>query len=332
MTLEEFKVSFDALKSKGFIPTEIERLQKVHLLWHTHTDERLPGGENVKLLGTYSSRENAETAQAEAAVLAGFKDHLEGFEISEYDLDERQWREGFTTETWGSSENRCFIGEVGHWITIEGKVKSSYNYEYRTLMAWAKSEEAAKIAFEKDANAYTRPYKNMYGQDVCYVFDKVHFVRESWFFDTEKLDKGDVLEVDSRVKDRRFPKNAPPMKPEDVPKAAADNEFYNLLSHWRRFAEQYADTQPYIYEWQNDMDARRLIDAHLATLPNNQKELKRHIQQFDKLVLAKTFEVNECIWGEKVEKENGYNRKTNWYYYRVNQAVFDAEKGVFTKK
>ena len=178
-------------------------MKNTYLLWHTHTDERLTGGEDVKLLGTYSTRENAELAQAEAALLEGFKDHLEGFEISEYEMDKREWREGFSTETHGSPEPRYWIAEVGHLLLVAGKTKSRLNYETRTVMVLAKDEETAKECFEAEANAYARIYKNTYDQDVQWKFDKICRLQESWFFDNKVLDDGKVLELDSKIKTKK---------------------------------------------------------------------------------------------------------------------------------
>jgi hypothetical protein len=300
----------------------------VFLLWHTHTDERLSGGEDVKLLGTFSSHEKAMAAQLQASQTEGFRDNLDGFEISEYEIDQPQWTEGFVTEIHGAANPRCFIGEVGHWIMVDGKVNKKHNYEYRTLMMWASDESVAKQQFENEAFSYGKPYKNMFGQDVCYVFDKVHFVRESWFFDDKKMNQGEVLEVDSHLKQRQYPaKGTKPINADELPKAPADNEFYNLLSHWRTFAERYASTETYIYEWQNHMDARRLIAEKLSQQPHDQRALLRHIRHYDKMVLNQTFEVNECIWGA----DQGYDRRTHWYYFRLNQRVFEIENS-FTKR
>jgi hypothetical protein len=69
----------------------------VYVLWHIHTHEDLPGGENVKRLGVYTSKENAEEAQKRAEKLVGFKDHLDGFEISCSELDKDEWTSGFIT-------------------------------------------------------------------------------------------------------------------------------------------------------------------------------------------------------------------------------------------
>jgi len=70
----------------------------VFLLWHTHFDKALDGGEDVKLIGVYSSRGLAENALEKMSKVAGFKDQPEGFEISEYSVDKDHWTSGFITE------------------------------------------------------------------------------------------------------------------------------------------------------------------------------------------------------------------------------------------
>lgn len=54
--------------------------------------------EDIKLIGTYSSMANAEAAQLRAALLEGFKDSIEGFEISSNIIDKDEWTSGFITE------------------------------------------------------------------------------------------------------------------------------------------------------------------------------------------------------------------------------------------
>lgn len=106
-----------------------------------------------------------------------------------------------------------------------------------------------------------------------------------------------------------------------------------LVPTWRRFADQCADTEEMVYEWLNDLDARKIIDEILASLTATDRlAIEREMTQLDELVLAKTFEVNECIWGEEAERANNYNRHKHWYYYRMNDHVFESESGRFTKR
>jgi hypothetical protein len=73
-------------------------MTKVYSLHHTHTDKLLDSGEDVKLIGIYSSEEKAKAAQLRAEKLEGFKNAIEGFEISVNILDNDEWTSGFITE------------------------------------------------------------------------------------------------------------------------------------------------------------------------------------------------------------------------------------------
>jgi len=95
------------LKSHKFIKELIYReiirshkrfsyMKHVYLLWHTYVDETLAGGEDVKLIGVYSSKELAEAALVRTSKFRGFSDQLEGFEISPYEVDIDSWKAGFT--------------------------------------------------------------------------------------------------------------------------------------------------------------------------------------------------------------------------------------------
>lgn len=67
---------------------------QVYLLWHANDlDEEV----DVKLLGVYSSYQKAEAARLQVSDKPGFQQHLEGFHIDRYELDEDQWTEGFVT-------------------------------------------------------------------------------------------------------------------------------------------------------------------------------------------------------------------------------------------
>ena len=67
----------------------------VYLLWHTS----IPDGENEdsKLIGVYSSRDQAEGALARICQLPGFSDNPSCFIIDIYNIDQDNWTEGFVT-------------------------------------------------------------------------------------------------------------------------------------------------------------------------------------------------------------------------------------------
>ena len=55
------------------------------------------GTEDVKFIGVYSSRENAQAAITRLGQAPGFSDALPGFHIDEYQVDKDQWVEGYST-------------------------------------------------------------------------------------------------------------------------------------------------------------------------------------------------------------------------------------------
>lgn len=70
---------------------------EVYLVSHTHVDDMFDNGEDVKLIGIYSSIDEANSAIERKRSCKGFKDHTDGFEISTYILDKDNWSEGFIT-------------------------------------------------------------------------------------------------------------------------------------------------------------------------------------------------------------------------------------------
>jgi hypothetical protein len=70
-------------------------LTRVYVLQHVHSME--DGAEDVKFIGVYSSRENAQAAITRLGHAPGFSDAPAGFHIDEYQVDKDQWIEGYST-------------------------------------------------------------------------------------------------------------------------------------------------------------------------------------------------------------------------------------------
>ena len=68
-------------------------MASVFVLQHVHSRE--DGGEDVKLIGVYSSREQAQAAVARLGRQPGFADAPDGFHIDEYRVDQDHWAEGY---------------------------------------------------------------------------------------------------------------------------------------------------------------------------------------------------------------------------------------------
>ncbi|THA80273.1 hypothetical protein [Streptomyces sp. A0592] len=88
---------------------------KVYLLWHVHhypqegegaghfvepddfwADEQ--AGDDVKLLGTYSTREAARDRIERARLLPGFREEPTCFYVEESVVDQDEWIEGYVTD------------------------------------------------------------------------------------------------------------------------------------------------------------------------------------------------------------------------------------------
>jgi len=70
-------------------------LSKVYVLQHVHSSEN--DAEDVKFIGVYSSRKNAQEAIERLSRVPGFLETPSGFCIDEYQIDKDQWAEGYMT-------------------------------------------------------------------------------------------------------------------------------------------------------------------------------------------------------------------------------------------
>ena len=70
-------------------------MKTVYVLQHVHSLD--DGEEDVKFIGVYSSRENAEAAVTRLRRTPGFCEAANGFHIDEYQMDQDQWVEGYST-------------------------------------------------------------------------------------------------------------------------------------------------------------------------------------------------------------------------------------------
>ena len=72
---------------------------KVYVLWHIHTlVDDFGEHDEEKLIGIYSTKENAEKAIGEHMTLPGFNElPVDCFEIHETTVDRSDWTDGFVT-------------------------------------------------------------------------------------------------------------------------------------------------------------------------------------------------------------------------------------------
>lgn len=70
-------------------------MKSVWLLHHVHEFE--DGHEDVKLIGVFTTRKEAEAAQRRVADQPGFRDLPDGFSIDEAEVGQIGWLEGYVT-------------------------------------------------------------------------------------------------------------------------------------------------------------------------------------------------------------------------------------------
>jgi len=77
----------------------IIKMKSVFIVQHSY-ESSITGEEETKLVGAYSSKENAEKAIERLSKQPGFKDLPDYFSVDEYVIDKDNWTEGFVTETY----------------------------------------------------------------------------------------------------------------------------------------------------------------------------------------------------------------------------------------
>lgn len=70
-------------------------MRTAYVVQHVHALD--DGSEDVKFIGVYSTRENAQAAAARLGRAPGFSEAPDGFHIDEYQVDKDQWVEGYST-------------------------------------------------------------------------------------------------------------------------------------------------------------------------------------------------------------------------------------------
>jgi len=70
-------------------------MKYVYIVHHTHVISA--ENEDVKLIGAFSSKENASRVIKRYKQLPGFREAKKGFYIDKYQIDEECWSEGYFT-------------------------------------------------------------------------------------------------------------------------------------------------------------------------------------------------------------------------------------------
>ena len=96
-------------------------MKTVFILQHSY---ELDGHDETKLIGAYSTKEQAELAITRLKDKNGFKYRPDAFEISEYELDQDNWTEGFSTMTTIQVKSKDDT-----WITVQAECLPNNKYQ-----------------------------------------------------------------------------------------------------------------------------------------------------------------------------------------------------------
>ncbi len=94
-----------------------------HLLTHCHLSDNQ---EMVKIIGIYASGDEAKLALHRISKLPGFQTRKDGFEITEYQVNEDNWTSGFIVVTAGKVKNKS-----GDWEVV--RLEHIKDNEYKIL-------------------------------------------------------------------------------------------------------------------------------------------------------------------------------------------------------
>ncbi|WP_156874073.1 DUF7336 domain-containing protein [Sphingorhabdus lutea] len=99
----------------------------VYLVTHAHELEFY--AEHEKIIGIYSTQENAEEAINKLKLKAGFCERIEDFQIEEHIVDEDSWREGFATITHILKNGRKLVVCVPTWAKNDLEMRQKMSDE-----------------------------------------------------------------------------------------------------------------------------------------------------------------------------------------------------------
>jgi hypothetical protein len=96
-------------------------MNSVFILHHSYD---LEGHEQTKLIGIYSSKEQATLAVDRLKDKNGFKYLPDAFEITEYELNKDHWTDGFATMTAIRVKNKN-----NSWMTVQAECLPNNTYQ-----------------------------------------------------------------------------------------------------------------------------------------------------------------------------------------------------------
>jgi hypothetical protein len=96
-------------------------MKTVFLVQHSY---ELESCDETKLIGVYSSLQEAQAAVERLKIQPGFRDRVDDFHIGELEINKDHWTEGFSTMT------TIQVKDInGNWKTVSAACLADGNYE-----------------------------------------------------------------------------------------------------------------------------------------------------------------------------------------------------------
>ena len=116
----------------------------------------------------------------------------------------------------------------------------------------------------------------------------------------------------------------------NCPKMISNRGLNYLIPRWKMIAGNFLyNDQCTVEEYLAEMTIRFWIGQVLGILGEPERSMiKDEIGLYDDELIARTFELKDCLWGWQIELERGYKRSENFYYYRAPQFVIDQSEEI----
>jgi hypothetical protein len=91
-----------------------------------------------------------------------------------------------------------------------------------------------------------------------------------------------------------------------------------LVDRWKEIVESLEESYPYtLDDYLNDMDTRSLLAGVAGHLPKDAaRELHESIRESDRRFRLLTEPLEQCLWGEDVAHDEGWEPEREWWYWR----------------
>ena len=96
-----------------------------------------------------------------------------------------------------------------------------------------------------------------------------------------------------------------------------------LVRNWARVASDvHRGSTWMIEEWENDLDARKIIHELLRDVPEA-AVIRPEVELADSRFRAGVRATEECVWGQINADRHGWTRNVNWWYWTAPPTPYE---------